>query len=595
MSGPTHSQLGVPTLRSTALWSAFASLVTFALFTLFWTIEINPYYFPYGDSFALFVNSAPRFHPLYSSWFLHGFQTYFGAYPDMSVHASNFIRPVVNGTFFLGWYVYGSHWSRYLLTTYGVIGLLAGTTCFIARHLLKLSIRITSLAVLCVIIAPSVDSGAIFDPTFAFDLLGGLLVLLATAALIADALIPCWILLALAIFTKETTLFAPVLTAAILFVRNYNKPILKRLAISGGFLLPLAIWMGLRWYDFRGEKGVYVLMGSGSHGPIHVMLVHLLIGLTIWPIAAVVYWSSIPLTLRLLEKVSLVINLIFWAGVATAMFRKLLKRTAPHRDLAAQLRTGDERYAVAILTLFCASSLLLPLLLNVPRRFGGVFYPLFLLCLAYLTQHARNRGWRAAAAATTVAVGITGAILIVADIQHTTPGLRPAWALSHAYVSQLSTSTEPILFLVDDLSGGFSSDDYVKQFSGYSGQLIRVNDLQWNYSCDVNSLVNVEPQTADNAIVTSNFPIRCGNHVFSSVFPPLNPAIISFTRELPEATLHYDLASHADALHPTNKDNTLRIELTSLQPGSSVLIADPLGRQYRKIPLAPASETQKAQ
>jgi hypothetical protein len=574
-----------PQAKPALLRSALAFLVTFALFTLLWAIYINPYYFPYGDSFALFVNSTPLFHPSISAWFLQGFRPYFDVYPDMSLHATNFIRPVVNGTFFLGWFAWGTHWSRYLLTTYAIIGLIAATTCFLSSYVLKLGWRLTLLATVCVAIAPSIDTGAIFDPTFAFDLLAGLLVLLGATALIFDALIPCWIFLALAVFTKEPALFAPALAAVIIFFRRDEKPLLQRIAISAAFLVPLATWLILRWSDFHSEKGVYVFIDSSSHGPIHVMLVRIILGLTTWPIAAVVYWSSIPLLLRLLQKASLVINIVFWPVLAVLLMKKIVKSDLHPANLFTPLRARGKDYAVAVLALFCATSLLIPLVLNVPRRFGGVFYPLFILCFAASARYAKSPILRVTSAVLVAIVGVTGATLILADLHYQTAGVRASWALSRDYVSQLSASTEPELFVVDDLSGRYSSTEYVKLFSGYKGQLIRVNDLGWNFTCGAVPRVIVESHPDGDASITSIVPKACGDHSFNSVFPPVDPKTISFTRNLPAVTLHYDLSQQPNAFNSTPGTNTLHIELHRPMPGSSVLFADPLALRYRKTSL----------
>src|SRR5487761_1675696 len=168
MDGPDKNVFNSSSLRRSLLWSGLTFIASLGLFMLVWAKYIDAFYCPYGDSFSLLVNSLPPFHPTYSDWFLHGFRSYFDVYPDMSLHATNFLRPVANGTLFLGWFAYGSHWSRYLLTTYAIIGLLAATFCFLSSYILKLGWPITLLGTLCVMVAPSVDTGAIFDPTFAF-------------------------------------------------------------------------------------------------------------------------------------------------------------------------------------------------------------------------------------------------------------------------------------------------------------------------------------------------------------------------------------------------------------------------------------------
>lgn len=562
-------------------------IAALGLFTLIWARYINPFYCPYGDSFSLFVNSLPPFHPVYSDWFLHGFRSYFDVYPDMSLHASNFVRPVVNGTFFLGWFVYGTHWSRYLLTTYAIIGLLAATVCFLSSYVLKLGWPITLLATVCVIVAPSIDSGAIFDPTFAFDLLGGLFVLLAVTALISEKLLLAWVLLVLAVFTKETTLFAPPLTAVLLLVRKDGRRTLLRAAKSAAFLLPIVAWMGLRWHDFHSEKGVYVLMNGSSHGAIHAAIVRLVLGLTDWPLASVVYWLKLPLLLRLLEKTTFLLNIAFWIALAAILAKYLFESGSHLQKLVAIFRTRGKTYPIAIVSIFCAASLLMPLALDIPRRFGGVFFPLFILCIASAAHSTRKNFLRVVSLGMLAAVGVTGAVLMFADIHYHMADTRSGWAMAHDYTSQLSTSNDSQIFSIDDLSGGYASTEYVKKFTGYKGQLIRVDDIRWNFTCAADTQDTITSLSSGRATITSFVPTYCGGHSFNSVFPAMDPKRRSFTRTLPSVTMKYTLiprTSNADDLKPD--ETGLRVELYPYQPHSSVLIADPANLRYKKIPLS---------
>jgi hypothetical protein len=574
-----------PTLKSTLICSGAVFLVTVGLFSLLWAKYIKPYFFPYGDSFSLLVNSTPPFHPIYSAWFLHGFQTYFDVYPDMSLHATNFIRPGVNGTFWLEWFAFGSHWGRYLLTTYAIIGLISGATCFMASYILKLGWRLTLLATICVSIAPSIDTGAILDPTFAFDLLAGLFVLVGAAALVSDALIPAWVCLTLAIFTKETALFAPALAAVIVFLRKDHERMPLRLALCASFLLPLAAWLTLRWCDFHGEKGVYVLMDGSSHGVVHVILVRIILGLTTWPIAATVFWKKTPLTLEILQKASLGINVCFWIVLALIAARKLLRNGVHIAAISELRRATQETYSAIVLSVFCMASLLIPLGLNVPRRFGGVFYPLFILCMAFAAGHTRSRSLRVASATMMAAVAIAGGLLISADVRYQIPNLKPTWAMSRAYVSELSASHEPVIFIVDDLSGRYASNQYVQRFSGYQGNIVRVNDLQWDFRCGSAPQIAVDQEAGGGLSITSLVSKQCGDHAFNSVFPPMDPKVASFTRTLPNVTMRYELGRQTDPSHPNSGINKMQVDLQPMMAGSAVLFPDLSRLDYRKVSL----------
>jgi hypothetical protein len=574
-----------PALSKSLISSCSVFVAVSCLYIVIWSKAINPYFNPYGDSFSLLVNSIPPFHPSYSAWFLHGFQTYFDVYPDMSLHATNFIRPGVNATFCLEWFLFGSHWSRYLLTTYAIIGLISAVTCFIATHILKLSWRVTLLAVICVSVAPSIDTGAIVDPTFAFDLLAGLLVLLGITALTAEFLPAAWICFTLAIFTKETALFAPALAAGIVLFHKRDQLLLRRAAASVLFLLPLACWLLLRSHDFRGEKGVYVLMDGSSHSAIHVILVRILLGMATWPLAATVFGSSIPTSLAVLQKTSHWINISFWNVLIWIVVRKLWRLRGNPSSIGEPLQSQGTDYAITVLSLFCATSILIPLALDVPRRFGGVFFPLFILCMSSAADYSNKRLLRAGATGMVLATGLVGIAFIVRDFRDSIPSLRPTWALAGDYVSQLASSHEPELFVIDDLSGRYASTEYVKRFAGYQGELIRVNDLQWNYKCDDTPAVSLQPKGASAVSITSVVSGRCGDYSFNSVFPPVDPTMRSLIRRLPAAEIQYTFDRQTDPAHPAAASSTMTLELEPVMAGGALLYPDVRTQRYRKIPL----------
>ena len=311
-----------------------------------------------------------------------------------------------------------------------------------------------------------------------------------------------------------------------------------------------------------------------------------------WPLAATVYWSSIPRLLSLLQKATLLLNLIFWSTLVIVGISLLIKtirgRRATIAELAAHLRSKGERFAIVVIAVFCASSLVIPLSLNVPRRFGGIFFPLFLLCLGAAVHHAGSALLKLASVAMITSVGVVGAILILSDLIYQAPLLKSTWAMASDYVFQLSTSTEPEIFSIDDLSGRYASGEFIEKFSGYRGRLVRVNDIQWNYACGKSSQTTVEILNAGIATITSLIPVQCGDHSFNSAFPPIDPKVTSLTRDLPFAHLHYDLLRPPDIHYPGPGANLLRVQIQAFIPGSSLLIADPAHLRYRKIPLGSA-------
>ena len=142
------------------LFGSFAiGFLVFLGYALIWSWRIRPFYYPRGDSFAVLVNSLPIFHPKILLWFSHGFQRYFHVYPDLAREATNFIRPGVNATFYLEWFLFHAHWERYLLTTYALLAVTAGLVFYTATRLLGLPRRLAVLASLAAAVSPAWAAG----------------------------------------------------------------------------------------------------------------------------------------------------------------------------------------------------------------------------------------------------------------------------------------------------------------------------------------------------------------------------------------------------------------------------------------------------
>jgi hypothetical protein len=568
--------------RLTVIRGTLISTVVFGVFALLWNSLIRAYFFPFGDDLALLSNSCPPFHPSYSDWFLRGFYNYWYVYPDLSAHSSYFIRPMVNLSFFLNWELFGNHWSAYLLLNYLMIGLLSGVTYFIAAQELRLGWRLAVISALCVAVAPSIDSPSLLDPAFAFDLLCGLLVLCGVLALVSDALISCWILLTLAVFTKEASLFAGPLAAAIVWLRLSDVSAAKRVRTALMFLLPPLVWQSFRWFEFGNDRSPNVV---GPHGFMHVAIVRLYEGVLTWPVAAMV-WDNPSKLQGHVERFALGVNLFFWAIAALLFWKNARKVVAIFRE--RKLRISSKAYPAFVIGLFCAGSLFMPLVLNLPRRFGGVFYPLFFLSLALCLGRARSTVLKWAAASLMMAIAVCGTYLICSTYQKRLPASRTSWIMAREYAAVLSSLHEPLVFSVNDVAAGFSSDRYVKTFTGYQGDLIRVDNLHADFNCLGKLGVEVSADANKVIRLDSRFPGRCGNFGFDSLFPPLDPGRAELTRTLPEGTLCYHLAAQ-DPAGSASKE--LLVEIAPKLDYGAILYPDLENLRYKIIPFRITGET----
>ena len=151
-------------------------VIPFGLFVIYWAKYIFRSYFPYGDEFALIVNSTRPFHASVLPWLREGYSHYLVAYPEWAVPSTNFLRPVANATYYLNSMVFGTHWSCYLLLTYIIHAGIGTISLLIAWDRLRLPLWYGIASVLLCLISPAFGWETMFSPAFAFDLLAALLV-----------------------------------------------------------------------------------------------------------------------------------------------------------------------------------------------------------------------------------------------------------------------------------------------------------------------------------------------------------------------------------------------------------------------------------
>jgi hypothetical protein len=569
--------------------SAFVCVGIFIFLYWIWYKSIRSYYFPYGDEFSLIVNSTSPFHPNWTAWFLSGFKNYFDVYTESFVPYTNFIRPTVNLTFFLDYLTFGSNWSMYILTTYGFVSAIAGVTSFVAYYVLRLGWRLSLLAAICTAIAPSFLSiGPFFYPSSGFDLLAGMIVLLGVYALIADALLPAWIFFTIAAFTKETALFAPCFAAIIVFIIRNEKPRTQRYFTSASFLLPVFAWMALYWHDFKSIGGIYVLKSSVSITAIQKIILIIKKPLH-WPIAVVdriAYWHSPHILLKLVFILGLSCNVVTWMlllwGLALLVRMGKVRTISLGLHIISCLRT----LPITIVAAFCIGSILMPVVFALPGRFGGVFYPLFILLLIYVAHNSSNLLLRAYSILVIIAIGIVGCSLMYANIVYYLPSIQGVSAMSKDYVDELKNSKSPRIFVFDDVSGGYAAISSVKRFSEYDGQLVRLNDLMWNFTCQDTIKITVVKNLTGDLILDSTVPKSCGEHDFNGLqqYDFTAPQVV-FDRKIVGGELKYWLVRYSNPRNPAFDSDHLRIVMHLDRPGGVILIPNFSARSYNEVKL----------
>ena len=247
-----------------------ALLLGFAIFGLLWIlyIPIREIYVPNEDDIPVLADGlllAPGAH--WQDWFTRGYSHFFDLYPDWPAHGREatgtaFTRPAFQFVIYLAHFVLGRDWASYqLINCFAVAGM--GAVAFqIAQTVLGLRTGPSLVAAMLVVLSPPVLESWLFGLAFAIEPLATILVAGAFLAVLARRDFLCLALLFLALLTKENTVWAPLAAAITIMLRPKPDESLRRRAFTAAaMLLPVAMWLGLRFAFFGGIGGTYATAG----------------------------------------------------------------------------------------------------------------------------------------------------------------------------------------------------------------------------------------------------------------------------------------------------------------------------------------------
>jgi hypothetical protein len=582
---PFSPSNGDSPVRHALTWSVACFASAFMLLTLIWAAFVRSYYHPFGDEFSLIVNSTRFFHPTPSSWFLSGYSRYFIVYPEWTPPLYDFLRPGANMVYFLDSLLFGSAWNLYLLTSYlaqsGIVALVA----YLCITQLMLPVRISLAVAGLSFLSPGFGIESLCAPAFGFDVLAACFVLLGICALLKKHATAAWLCFTIAVFTKETALFAPIAAAFIAYSQEDTDPRAYRFLRSLLFLVPLLAWQVLRWFAFSGRNGVYVTYG---HGIVPAVMRRTIVGILRWPtgVPSLRFWTTNDKVGLTIAAASLLVNALFWFVILHFIWRLFRSGSrSPKQQQArrlAMLSLNADPHPFLVIATFCLGSLAMPVLLGLTQRFGAAFYPLLFITLGYIYCFVDSRLYKSAAVIVSVFIGIAGLALNAATIKREIPRLHIMWAMSADYIQKLSRSKAETVFLVDDLSGGFSSPESVKRFAAYTGNVLRVNDLYWDFSCRERPLISIAEITAERLQVVSDVRSSCGVHVFYGA------AKLDRERSLLRRTSVGGVEYNLSGVDNTNlhgfEARRMTVTITKASMRSEVLIPDIDSRQYLEIP-----------
>jgi hypothetical protein len=454
--------------KGSSVWkhSIAAGLLVFAVLLVYWWVAIRPFYYPVYDDFALLAKSTTMFHPKPLEWLTQGFHDYLTPSPGWSLSATDFLRPVVNLCYYINSVLFGTHWANYLLLAFAVFAYLVGLTVYLARTAMRVPPGLALLAGALSAISPAVLIYIVPSPCFVPDVLGASLLLTGFVFCFRGKYAVATLLFLIAIFTKETTLYAPIAAAAVLF---FNPPAgmaeQKKWRSITLLLTPVLLYVVLYRVVFRNSAHVYAL--NGSHSP----LLHFAVGPIKWPLHGFVTmhpgrWTKVESGEMWF---GILLCLLFWLTAARGLSRWWKQRKAPTGVLADQ--------ALMTFGFLWIASLAMPVLLALEPRFGVSANVLLVLVLLRLWGVTRSTTIKTLCIVWLGFYTFTGVEGNVDLVRKVIPEDRMYWSLSSDFIQKLGQNPASTVFLVDDLSGGSVNPQWLGVFAGHTAPLVNVNIL----------------------------------------------------------------------------------------------------------------------
>lgn len=478
-----------------------ALLLGFAIFWLLWILHIpwREFYMPGNETIPLLVNGsliAPDAH--WQDWFTRGYSHFWDLYSDWPSHGreatkTNFTRPAFQFIIYLAHFVLGRDWASYqFINCLAVAGM--GAAAFqIAQRALGLRSGPSLVAAMLVVLSPPVLDSWLFGVGYAIEPLCTVLVAGAFLAVLSRRDFLCLTLLFLALLTKENAVWAPLAAAMTIMLRpKLSESPPHRVLTAAAMLLPVVMWLGLRFAFFGGIGGTYVTAGYTPLADFLKLIFHKLThmhylfithqrGTTLWILnratALLIYGLLFLWVLRLLpeavSRLRYAIHTRRWPTADAAFLVTLWAAIALVFHFALPIPPFNERFATSVVVFAWPA-----LVAEVERRDKAtIWLGLAMCCFASLTQSSyRLVDW------------ITAPYL---------NDLRKKYRSMDAVLRQVPTGTRQI-YVLDAGSLGANSE-YVRLALGVPAEIVRVIAVEWNCG-EASESVAFDHSTADGVV-----------------------------------------------------------------------------------------------
>jgi hypothetical protein len=235
-----------------------------AIFALLWLLNIRyrQVYVPRLDDVTALADGLLMLPGAqWQDWFTQGHSHFFDAYPEWPWGLSAFARPVFQFAIYLAHFIFGRDWASYLAINYLSVAGPAVVAFVIAQNTLKLALVPSLTAAGLTLFAPAVTEFSIWELGFGSEPLASFFVGCGFLALVSRRHFLCVLLLTIALLTKETAVWAPLAAALTVLVR----PGRRRVFAAAAMLLPIVVWLAMRFSFFGGIGGTYA---SPHYSPV---------------------------------------------------------------------------------------------------------------------------------------------------------------------------------------------------------------------------------------------------------------------------------------------------------------------------------------
>lgn len=512
-----------------------ALLLGLAIFGLLWFVSI-PYrenYVPNSTDIPALADGlllAPGAN--WEDWFTIGYSHFWDRYPEWPLGVTGFTRPAFQFIIYLAHFAFGTNWARYQLISCFAAAGMAAIAFQIGQAVLRLPTGPSVLAAVLVVLSPPVLESWLFGLAFAIEPLATLFVAGAFLAVVARRDFLCLMLLFAAILTKENAVWAPLAAAISIILRpKPDESLRHRVFVAAAMFLPVAMWVGFRFFFFGGISGSYATAGYTPIPAFLKLTFHKLLHLhyllaTPDELATEGRWIELKRVISIGAGVLVYALLFLWALRILAETTNFVRRVV-HGDRPP---IADATFLVTVwATLALAFHFAIPLYEE--RYATSVVVFAWPALVAEVERSKKAIVWFGLALCFVMSL-VLSSHLSIAFLRSD----RKYFESMATVMRQAPATTRQVyVFSAGSLQG--ANPEYVRLVLGITPEIVRVVDIDW--SCKSSELVGFNHNSADGVVSVAVTLPSCANFRFSSGH--IDGTALSDGRLYRNATMSYDL------------------------------------------------------